>query len=241
MSPVARVRQAVAAPRVSSADIVARITDAILQHRLAPGTKLTEETLADFFGVSRTKVRQALFQLATNRLVTLERGRGAFVSRPSVRESRELFAARRVIESALIEHFVAVASPQDMAFLRRHIVSEERAIRSCNVDRATRLLGDFHLAIARRAGNQVLAEILHDLVSRTSLVILLYCRHDGMSCSIDDHKALLEALSRRNAKAAVSLMTDHLSRVEAELALRDQVVETPDIRAALAGVRGDIP
>jgi DNA-binding GntR family transcriptional regulator len=240
VGPAASARRAVGIDRISSGDIVARITAAILQHRLAPGTKLTEETLAEFFGISRTKVRQALFQLATNRLVTLERGRGAFVSQPSVRESQELFAARRVIERAVIEQFVAVASARDIAFLRRHLVSEQKALRAGNVSLATRLLGDFHTAIAERAGNQVLAEILRDLVSRTSLVILLYRQDDGMSCSVDEHKDLLDAIVRRDAEAAASLMARHLSNIETQLTLKDHAVQTPDVCAALAGVSEDL-
>ena len=49
--------------------IVQSLTQAIAGHRLQPGTKLPEQKLADHFGVSRTLVRQALFQLAQNRLV----------------------------------------------------------------------------------------------------------------------------------------------------------------------------
>jgi len=240
MGRAAKARGAVVTRRVSSGDIVARITAAILQHRLAPGTKLTEEVLADIFDISRTKVRHALVELAANRLVTLYRGRGAFVSRPSVRDSRELFAARRLIEGALIKQFIAVASAKDISFLRRHFVSEQKAIRAQNLNLATRLLGDFHIAIAERAGNQVLAEILRDLVSRTSLVILLYRQNDGLSCSIDEHKALLDAVARRDTTAAVSLMTRHLTHVESELALKDKIVQTPNIRAVLASVSGDV-
>src|SRR5690606_16847066 len=52
--------------------IAERLTRAIARHRLLPGTKLAEQKLADHFGVSRTLVRQALFQLSQNRLVRLE-------------------------------------------------------------------------------------------------------------------------------------------------------------------------
>jgi DNA-binding transcriptional MocR family regulator len=49
--------------------IVESLTRAIVEHRLHPGTKLAEQKLADHFGVSRTLVRQALFQLSQNRLI----------------------------------------------------------------------------------------------------------------------------------------------------------------------------
>jgi len=52
--------------------IVESLTRAIVEHRLQPGTKLAEQKLADHFGVSRTLVRQALFQLSRNRLIQME-------------------------------------------------------------------------------------------------------------------------------------------------------------------------
>ena len=79
--------------------IVEALTRAIVEHRLQPGTKLAEQKLADHFGVSRTLVRQALFQLSQNRLITLEPARGAFVAAPSVDEARQVFAVRRMLEA----------------------------------------------------------------------------------------------------------------------------------------------
>ena len=55
--------------------IVDALTKAIVEHRLQPGSKLAEQKLADHFGVSRTLVRQALFQLSQNKLIRLEPAR----------------------------------------------------------------------------------------------------------------------------------------------------------------------
>jgi DNA-binding transcriptional MocR family regulator len=60
--------------------IAESLTKAIVEHRLMPGTKLSEQKLANHFGVSRTLVRQALFQASQNRLIKLEPTRGAFVA-----------------------------------------------------------------------------------------------------------------------------------------------------------------
>ena len=67
--------------------IVDALTKAIVEHRLQPGSKLAEQKLADHFGVSRTLVRQALFQLSQNKLIRLEPARGAFVAAPAVDEA----------------------------------------------------------------------------------------------------------------------------------------------------------
>ena len=62
--------------------IVESLTRAIVEHRLQPGTKLAEQKLADHFGVSRTLVRQALFQLAQNRLISWSRRAAPSSPRP---------------------------------------------------------------------------------------------------------------------------------------------------------------
>src|SRR3989344_5104122 len=104
----------------STSAIVDALTRAIVEHRLQPGTKLAEQKLADHFGVSRTLVRQALFQLAQNRLVTLEPARGAFVSTPSVEEARQVFAVRRMLETEMTRAFVQSVTPAKIKALRAH-------------------------------------------------------------------------------------------------------------------------
>lgn len=71
--------------------VAARLALAIHEHRLAPGTKLSEDEVGLVYGVSRTVVRAALQRLAHDRLITLRRNRGAFVAQPSIREAREVF------------------------------------------------------------------------------------------------------------------------------------------------------
>jgi DNA-binding GntR family transcriptional regulator len=222
---------------VTTEGIVEHLTAAVTQHRLAPGTQLVEESLGEFFGVSRTKVRQALHQLATNKLVTLQAGRGAFVAQPTVREARELFDARRVVERAVVGRFVEVAGEGDFAKLRQHMKLEHDAVRKQDVQTRNQLLGDFHLLIAEGAGNGALAEILQELVSRTSLVTLLYQSGRDALCSSDEHVVLLQALERRDANTAMKLVDEHLTHVEAGLALKEEVPETINLRDALASVR----
>ena len=79
--------------------IVDALTRAIVEHRLQPGSKLAEQRLADHFGVSRTLVRQALFQLAQKHLVRMEPARCAFVAAPTVEEARQVFQVRRILEA----------------------------------------------------------------------------------------------------------------------------------------------
>src|SRR5687768_18259262 len=79
------------------------ILDAVLDHRLPPGTKLKERELAEIFGVSRAAVRAALTRLGHSLLVELRPNRGAVIANPSPDETQDLFEARRVIETATLQ------------------------------------------------------------------------------------------------------------------------------------------
>src|SRR6201991_295016 len=86
------------AAAASAADVYERIWNAIMDHSLPPETRLVEERLCEIFGLGRTRLRQVLQRLAHEQVVTLMPNRGAMVSKPSVREARDVFAARRVLE-----------------------------------------------------------------------------------------------------------------------------------------------
>ena len=148
----------------STHHIVESLTRAIVEHRLHPGAKLVEQKLADHFGVSRTLVRQAFFQLAQNRLIRLEPARGAFVAAPSVDEAKQVFAVRRMLEAEMTRAFVRQVTPAKIKALRAHVAQEKLAVVSQDVPGRTELLGDFHVRMAELMGNEVLAELLGELI-----------------------------------------------------------------------------
>ena len=214
--------------------IVERISQAIVERKLPPGAKLAEEALGEVFGVSRTKVRQALFQLAKDKLVMLQPARGAFVAQPSVREAREIFEVRSVLERAVISNFTRIATPEKLAKLRSHVARERKAVTSDDVPASAKLSGEFHLLIADMAGNMVLSEMLRELVSRTSLIIVLYESSLPASCSWEDHGALLAKIDSGNSESAAQAMAEHLESIEHSLNLRVANLPAIDLRSALS-------
>jgi DNA-binding FadR family transcriptional regulator len=112
---------------LSSDEIFERLLVAIMEHRLPPGTQLVEARLAAIFKVSRTKVREAIGRLVHDCIATNIPNRGAFVSSPTVTQAREVFAARRLIEPALVREVThARCSRHQVAALRAHLEREGR-------------------------------------------------------------------------------------------------------------------
>lgn len=217
----------------STSHIVESLTRAIVEHRLHPGTKLAEQKLADHFGVSRTLVRQALFQLSQNRLIRMEPARGAFVATPSVEEAKHVFEVRRMLEIEMTRQFVRHVTPSKIKALQAHVAEERKAVEQQDVPGRTELLGDFHVRIAELLGNQVLADMLRDLISRCALITLMYQSSHGAEHSNDEHVAIVKALASKDEGRAVQLMEDHLRNVMSELTF-DRKPPTSDIALALS-------
>ena len=212
--------------------IVEALTRAIVEHRLLPGAKLAEQKLADHFGVSRTLVRQALFQLSQNRLIRMEPARGAFVAAPSAEEARQVVTVRRMIETGMTREFVRIVTPEMVASLQAHVQQELDAVAQEDVSGRTELLGDFHVRMAQLMGNEVLAQMLGELISRCALITLMYQSRSEAQHSVDEHAEIVAAIAARDVERAVALMQEHLDHVEASL-IFDRKVPSNDIATAL--------
>jgi len=213
--------------------IVEALTRAIVEHRLLPGAKLAEQKLASHFGVSRTLIRQALFRLLQNKLIRMEPARGAFVAAPSVEEAQQVFSVRRMIEAEMVRGFLKDVTPAKINALKAHIKQEREAVHQEDVSGRTELLGDFHVRMAELMGNQVLAEILGELISRCALITLMYQSRHAAEHSTAEHEDIVDALDAKDEALAVQLMNEHLIHVEASLTF-DRKIPTHDIALALA-------
>lgn len=212
------------------------IRDAIFEHRLAPGAKLKEVSLAEVFGVSRAVVRGALARLGHAHLVEQRPNRGAVVATPSIEESRQVFEARAAIEEAIVAKAARTASARDAARLREWVASEEAAYARGDERGGVRLSVDFHRRLAEIAGNSVLSRFLDELVSRTPLIALAHRGQAPAPCGGDDHIALVDAIAAHDEHRAAALMRAHVGHLERALNLRH-----PEAPKSLAEVFGLAP
>jgi DNA-binding GntR family transcriptional regulator len=213
--------------------IVDALTKAIVEHRLHPGTKLAEQKLADHFGVSRTLIRQALFQLVQKRLIRMEPARGAFVATPSSDEARQVLAVRRMVEVEMTRSFVRNVTPAQIKVLKDLVAEEKAAISRGDVPDRAHLQGRFHVRMAELMGNDVLAQLLNELISRCALITLMYQSAHAAQESAQDHSEILKAIAAKDEDLAAKLMCEHLRHVEEGLSL-DRKMPSNNIAMALA-------
>ncbi|WP_454856812.1 GntR family transcriptional regulator [Rhizobium binxianense] len=201
------------------------IRDAIVERRLAPGTKLSESDVGNLFNVSRTLARAALQALSYEGLVNVEKNRGAFVAYPSPGEARQIFAARRLVEPGILREAIEKMTPSAIHGLRHLLLEEGRLMveRGQMARRAEiKASGDFHLMLAQIAGNPIMQRFMEELIARSSLVIALYGQTAASSCGHHEHGDLIAAIERRDADEACRLMVHHILHIEADLDLRER-------------------
>jgi DNA-binding GntR family transcriptional regulator len=203
---------ATAADRVYEA-----IYAAVIDHRLAPGSRLREEELGEAFAVSRTLVRQALHRLAQDGVIVLRPNKGAMVPEPTRRDGEHVFDARRVVECEVARRLAGSLTAEQVAVLARLVEAEARATKLQDKQAAIRLSGEFHLKLAQMSGNPIFVRLLEELLPTTSLLMALYKAPGEPMCVAHSHRRLLAVLQGQTGAAAGNEMRRHLNEIERSL------------------------
>ena len=194
-------------------DIYRRIHVAIAERRLLPGARLVEDQLGEVFGVSRMRIRSVLHALARDKVVTLQRNRGAMVAYPSVKEAREVFAARRIIEVALAARGgQGGGRGRPLRRLNDHIRKEREGEDSGDRAFELRASHEFHTLLADIVGNRVIVAVLRDLMARSSLITAIYERPDTSGCSHVSHASSDQAHRAQDGEGLAKAMLTHLEQ-----------------------------
>lgn len=188
------------------------LRDALLTQQITPGERMNLADLARSLHVSNTPVRQALARLESEGLVTREPYRG-YTATPllDARTIAELYDARLLVEPTGAGR---AARAPDKAQL-------DRLARLCDKDEIARLLDtadqnalgqrdvDLHVLVATMSGSGVLANLIEDLVSRSTRYNL-YHQRSAAEQAWEEHRAVTDAILRKDAQGAAEAMTQHL-------------------------------
>lgn len=211
-------------------NIYNHIYTAIVEHNLAPDTKLPEDALAASFNVSRTIIRKVLLSLSHEGLVTSSPKRVARVTHPTIQEGKEVFQARRLIEVASIRLIITKLNKTNLAELCNINSLQIDAQNSNDMKSAIRLSGDFHKALILVSGNNSLYEYLRSLISRSSLIVAVYGSTQVNEPSCQGHTELLELLADNKFEESQTWMDSHLRDIESSINFNPIDNSTPDFK-----------
>jgi len=228
-----------------------QIGDMIRSGEFQPGQRLpAERDLAKLLGVSRPVVREAMIALEIAGLLEVRTGSGAYVLKApngqfgisAGHSPTDILNARMIVEGEVAALAAEHASARDLkaaADAIARMTADHDAGRPWNAADLA-----FHVAVAYASGNAVLAMVVERLWQEQYgpvFALLSERAHlpDKWSATLKGHEGILEAIRRRDARAARGAMRAHLSQVlavvTAEVSDGAGRAEKPDRRRAPAG------
>jgi DNA-binding GntR family transcriptional regulator len=189
------------------------LRDEIVGSVLAPGEALPEAATAARLNVSRSPVREATRRLASENLVTIVPGRGAFVATVSLTDAVELYQLREALEPLACR--LAAGHP-DEARLTATLAAMRAAPKLIAAGQFTQyhqLCSDMDSAIAEMCGNGRLATMLTEVWQQAARTRGIADNNTGrLRESVNEHEQLLQAIIERDATLAESLCRAHIRR-----------------------------
>jgi DNA-binding GntR family transcriptional regulator len=200
--------------RLSTAERVAdALREQLLSGHFAPGTPMRDGELSARAGVSRTTMREALVQLAREGLLAHSLHRGMEVAQLAAHDVRDIYALRRVLESAgaaalLADPATPIAAMEEAACAMAEAAAHRDRRGVVEADVA------FHTAIAAALGNRRLGAAAASALKELRLVLSVTTRvDDDMDEQLREHRALLD-LFCAGSPGAVRALGEHLAHGE---------------------------
>ncbi len=190
------------------------LRDALVAGELAPGRRLSENELAEWLGVSRTPVREALVRLRDDRLVEIVPQFGTFVSKISIASVEDAQFVRVALECAAIRLAAERVGPADLTALRAIIAEQDRAHEAGDFDAFYASDDAFHAKLCALSGHGIAWSVVQradghlNRVRRLSLKVPEY-----MGEMIAEHREVVTALGKHDPDEAESVLRHHLRMV----------------------------
>jgi DNA-binding GntR family transcriptional regulator len=189
--------------------VASRLRSEILHGDIGPGSRLSQQSIAEQFGVSRIPVRDALQTLASEGLVQPSSNATAVVTGMSVAELQEIYELREAIEPLATQLAVSNVGRADLLTMRKQL-----EIMEAHSDTRTWLAAntEFHAAVYRRAGRPRMIELVEQLRRLGDRYMYFYLEVVGPTEHLtSEHLAILAAVENGDAALATRLTQEHLA------------------------------
>ncbi len=197
-------------PRALYEEVAELLRQRIFNRELEPGTWIDELKLAEEYGISRTPLREAIKVLATEGLVTMKMRRGAYVTEVSDTDLRDVYHLLSLLESDAAG--VVAQKATDAQIKELQAIHKELEAAVTQRDKFFAINERFHMRLLDIAGNRWRDQMVADLRK-----VMKLNRHNSLlkagrvKESMLEHRAIMEAIARRDAKAAVKRVQEHFA------------------------------
>lgn len=189
--------------------VASALREAIIQKKIKEGETLTLDTTAQELGVSITPVREAFQILARDGLIELKQNKGAVVLGLNETTIRNHYQIRAALESEACE--ICCENQADLSAIKNCVDAATEALENADFGSFVNYNQSFHYEIWRAAGNEKMEQMLAELWNGLSLGIKSTVEKYAKR-SNEEHKAIYEAMAKRDAEASRKEMRYHIYR-----------------------------
>ncbi len=188
------------------------LSKAIYRGDLKPGQRLVESKLAKLMKVSRTPIREAIIELQQKGLAVSSPPKGVKVAPlPSKEELTEFYDINGVLRGLAIRKAVHHITPYEINRLEEVVKESEHFLNEDSLKEISKLNIKFHNIIDHSSKNKELILLLDNIYKKSrDRFSEIISRKERQEKSIQEHKAILQALINKNAKKAEKLMIEHI-------------------------------
>ncbi|HZJ84529.1 MAG TPA: GntR family transcriptional regulator [Syntrophomonadaceae bacterium] len=195
--------------------VLEAIRQAIIDGTLKPRERLMEIQLAEELGVSRTPIREALRKLEMEGFIVMVPRKGAYVADLSFKDIADVFEIRSALEGLAASLAAERITSEELEEMERCLVEKAEAILENDMEKLVSVDTKFHETIYRASRNERLTNIINNLreqIQRYRATTLAY--PGRMQESLDEHRAIVEALQARDVHLARQLAGEHIENAE---------------------------
>jgi DNA-binding GntR family transcriptional regulator len=187
------------------------IKNQILSHAMSAGDKINIDKLARDLGVSNIPIRESLFRLASEGLVTIVPFKGMFVAEMSLKDIDEIFEIRQSLEELSIRKAANRVPKEILQQLLQEIQVEEDATEeNGKEDAISRMNEGLHGTILKYAKNENLRQTVTSLIERIHRYLNLHHYPIVIRAEKLEHEEIIRALLEENTENAIQAMRLHL-------------------------------
>ncbi|RFO98972.1 GntR family transcriptional regulator [Rhodoferax lacus] len=201
-------------PRALYVEVAELLRQRIFQRELEPGSWIDELKIAEEYGISRTPLREALKVLAAEGLVTMKVRRGAYVTEVSTQDLSDVYHLLSLLESDAAGVVATKGTDAELTELMSLHAELEKAAKPgpANTDAFFAVNERFHMRLLEIANNRWRDQMVADLRK-----VMKLNRHNSLlktgriQESLQEHRAIMAALTARDAEATVARMREHFA------------------------------
>jgi len=200
--------------RVLADWVTTSLREAILNGYFVPGEKLDQDQIAEELKVSRTPVREALSRLESEGFIEVRPHRGAYMAVVSRQDIREVYEIRSLLEAEAVRQATLLITESVLDELDRSLTETQARFDSGDTSKHFAADVHFHATILNSVENRLLKEVLDGLTNRISMVRRFALSKPGPHLveSLEEHRAILQAIRQHNLEQAAELMRLHLEK-----------------------------